>query len=98
MPDLQEAVALAIVALVAGVLAWRRLVPRSQRRPSGGTGCDGCGPRTTPPGEATVRFYRRQNDEGPARGPSQTSAGPVARQGSGADATERETADPEGHQ
>ena len=71
MPDLQETIALGIVALVAGLFAWRRLAPGARRRPAGGSGCEGCGPGTSPPGEATVHFYRRRNDEGPARGPSE---------------------------
>jgi len=67
VPDVQELIALGIVALVAGRLLWRRLGPSARRRRTAGA-CDGCGPVNPPRKEATIRFYRRRNDEGPASG------------------------------
>lgn len=56
--QLQEALALGVVALVVILYAWRRLRRRAQSRRS----CDGCDPpQTGEPRETVVRFYRRKN-------------------------------------
>jgi hypothetical protein len=61
MPDVQEAIALGIVALVAARFWWRRWGPGARRGKAAG-GCDGCGPAASPAKEATVRFYKRRPD------------------------------------
>lgn len=71
MPDMQEVVALGVVALVAGRFIWKRWGRRNtpgKGTPSGD--CGNCAASAPPPKEATVRFYRRQNAEGPASGAS----------------------------
>ena len=70
MPDLQELIALGIVALVAGRLIWKRWARRNVAgKPAAKSGdCGDCAAAGPPPKEATVRFYRRQNEEGPASG------------------------------
>ena len=67
MPDTQELIALGIVALVAGVLIWRRFAKRDAGQTAGACrNCDSAGP---PPKEAPVRFYRRhRTDEDPEGG------------------------------
>lgn len=68
MPDLQEMLALGIVALVAGLYWYRR-----RRRPSGSCGdCASAGP---PPAESTVRFYRRNPASGSPDGEKDSPAG-----------------------
>jgi len=58
MPDIQELIALGIVALVAGRLLWRRWTRRGDTRKAGAcSNCDSAGP---PPKEAPLRFYRRR--------------------------------------
>ena len=66
MPDIQEIVALGIVALVAGRLAWKRWARWKATGKAGA--CGDCSPATPSRGEATVHFYRRRNAEGPASG------------------------------
>lgn len=70
MPDLQELIALGIVALVAGRLLWKRWAGRTVAgEPAAKTGdCGDCSSADPPPKEATVHFYRRRNEEGPASG------------------------------
>jgi hypothetical protein len=70
MPDIQEFVALGIVALVAGRLLWKRRARRQSAGTSAGrsSDCGDCAAPGPPPKEATVRFYRRRNAEGPASG------------------------------
>jgi hypothetical protein len=70
MPDLQEVIALGIVALVVGRLLWRRWARRvPAAKPAGKSGaCSDCTAAGPPPKETTVHFYRRQNAEGPASG------------------------------
>ncbi len=63
MPDIQEVIALGIVALVAGRWIWRR---RMRRQAPGKSGdCSNCASSSPPPKETTVHFYRRRNDETP---------------------------------
>ncbi|MEO7386196.1 MAG: hypothetical protein ABIX37_04605 [Gammaproteobacteria bacterium] len=64
MPDMQEIIALAIVALVAGVWIWRKVSQRNSRtRATSKAGaCGDCTSSGPPPKEATVRFYRKRND------------------------------------
>ncbi len=52
MPGLQEAIAILIVAVVAGRLAWRL-----RKKPPGS--CSGCASAPPPEKEKTVRFYKR---------------------------------------
>ncbi len=54
--DLQEALALAAVALVIGVGVWRRW----QRRARTGPGCGSCDKPDAQPTEMPLRFYRRK--------------------------------------
>lgn len=55
--DLQEALALGLVALVVGIVLWRRL----RRRSSGNDACSNCDAgRAKPPREAPLRFHRRR--------------------------------------
>lgn len=61
MPDIQELIALGIVALVAGRLIYRYVVRRNVARRSACGDCASAGP---PKPEATVHFYRRR-DSGP---------------------------------
>lgn len=71
MPDRQELIALGIVALVAGRFIWKRWGRRSAGGKPAKTGdCGDCAASAPPPKEATVRFYRRRNGEGPASGAS----------------------------
>ncbi len=67
MPDMQELVALGIVALVAGRLLWKRWMRRKTPASSGAKSgdCGDCAASSPPPKEATVHFYRRRNDEAP---------------------------------
>ena len=67
MPDIQELIALGIVALVAGRLLWKRWRPGNARgKPGGKSGdCGDCAASGPPPKEATVRFYRRRKEEAP---------------------------------
>lgn len=67
MPDLQELIALGIVALVAGRLLWTRWARRhAPGRPAAKSGdCGDCAAAGPPPKESTVRFYRRRNAEPP---------------------------------
>lgn len=59
MPDIQELIALGIVALVAGTALWRRL----RRKPGAAAGsCGDCAGSGPPPAESTMRFYRRNPD------------------------------------
>jgi hypothetical protein len=70
MPDIQELIALGIVALVAGRLVWKRWAGRTaagKSAPKTGD-CGDCSSAGPPPKEATVRFYRRQKEEAPAGG------------------------------
>jgi len=52
MPGLQEVIAMLIVGLVAGRLAWKL-----RRKPPGS--CSGCASAAPPEKEKTVRFYKR---------------------------------------
>ena len=54
MPGLQEIIAMAIVAIVAGRLVWRL-----RKKPSGS--CSGCvsAPPQEKEKEKTIRFYKR---------------------------------------
>ena len=52
MPGLQELIAIVIVGIVAGRLAWRL-----RKKPSGG--CSGCVSAPPTEKEKTIRFYRR---------------------------------------
>jgi len=63
MPDIQEVIALGIVALVAGRLLWKRWARRQAARSGDCGDCAAAGPA---PKEATVRFYRRRTPEPPA--------------------------------
>jgi hypothetical protein len=57
MPDMQEIVALAIVALVVGVALWRSL----HRRGAGSTDCSGCEKSAAKkPREIPLHFRRRR--------------------------------------
>ena len=66
MPDIQEAIALGIVAVVAGRLLWRRWARgKGPARTGGKTGdCGDCAKSGPPQKESTVHFYRRR-DAGP---------------------------------
>lgn len=55
--DLQELLALGLVALVVGIALWRRF--RHSRKPQ--AGCDGCGPQAKKPAESTLHFHRRKH-------------------------------------
>lgn len=70
MPDIQELIALGIVALVVGRLVWTRWPRRKAAgKPAAKTGdCGDCSSAGPPPKEATVHFYRRQKARGPASG------------------------------
>lgn len=74
MPDMQEAIALGIVAVVAGRLLWgfwarRKSTPQAGGKAGGKAGdCGDCTAAGPPQKEATVHFYRRRNAEGPASG------------------------------
>jgi hypothetical protein len=59
MPDIQEVIAVGIVALVAGRLLWRRF----GKRPAGAkTGdCGDCAASGPAPKEATVHFHRKRS-------------------------------------
>lgn len=64
---LQEALALAIVAIVAARFWWRRWGPGARQGKAAGS-CDGCGPAaSSAKNEATVRFYKRRPDAGEDR-------------------------------
>lgn len=56
MPDLQEILALSMVALVAVLYLWRRRV----RKMRGSGGCGNCAFAAPPKKEAPVHFYRRR--------------------------------------
>jgi hypothetical protein len=66
MPDIQELIALGIVALVAGRLLWRRWARRNALTKAGGqlsskaSACGDCASAGPPPKEAPVRFYRKR--------------------------------------
>ncbi len=60
MPGLQEILALGIVALVVGLVVWRRWFRGRATRRSGD--CGDCAASDPPPKEATVRFYRRRDN------------------------------------
>lgn len=68
MPDIQESIALGIVALVAGRLLWRRWARRKGQAPATGKAgaCTDCAAAGPAPKEATVHFYRRQDPRGTA--------------------------------
>jgi hypothetical protein len=66
MPDIQEIIALGIVAVVAGWLLWKRRLRRNAPPKTGS--CGDCVQQGPPPKEATLRFYRRRNAEDPASG------------------------------
>lgn len=53
--DLQELLALGVVAVVAGAALWRYW-----RRRKAAPGCDGCGKASAAPKEAPLRFHRRR--------------------------------------
>jgi hypothetical protein len=54
--DVQEVIAIGIVALVVGIAIWRR-----RRRSAGSaSGCGNCDTPQTKPKEAPLRFYRRR--------------------------------------
>ena len=65
MPDLQEVIAVGIVALVAGRLLWKRWARRNAAgTPAAKSGdCGDCAAAGPPPQEATVYFYRRRSPE-----------------------------------
>jgi ABC-type nickel/cobalt efflux system permease component RcnA len=64
MPDIQEVIAVGIVALVAGWLLWRRF---GKRRDGAKTGdCGDCAAAGPAPKEATVHFYRKRSPPGGA--------------------------------
>lgn len=54
--DVQEIVALGIVALVVGVAIWRR----RKRSAGSAPGCSSCDTPQKSPKEAPLRFYRRR--------------------------------------
>jgi hypothetical protein len=69
MPNVQEVIALGIVAVVAGRLLWKRWARRNGAKPAAKFGdCGDCAAAGPAPKEATVRFYRRRNAEGRASG------------------------------
>lgn len=60
MPGLQEILALAIVALVVGLVVWRRW---RRGKATGRSGdCGDCAASGPPPKESTVHFYRRRDE------------------------------------
>jgi len=63
MPDIQEAIAVGIVALVAGRLLWKRWARgHAAGKPAAKSGdCGDCAAAAPPPKEATVHFYRRRD-------------------------------------
>jgi len=64
MPDIQEVIALGIVALVAGRLLWSRF---GRRRAGAKTGdCGDCAAAGPAPKEATVHFHRKRRPPGGA--------------------------------
>jgi hypothetical protein len=70
MPDIQEVIALGIVAAVAGRLLWRRW---AHGKPQGKTVakpgvCGDCTAAEPPKRESTVHFYRRREAGPPADG------------------------------
>lgn len=70
MPDIQEAIALGIVALVAGRLLWRRFGRRKSPAQAGSKAgaCSDCASAGPPPKETTIHFYRRREAGRPADG------------------------------
>lgn len=54
--DLQEVLALGVVALVVGLALWRR----SKRRTKAAGSCGNCDAPAAKSKEATLRFYRRK--------------------------------------
>ncbi|MBL8201771.1 MAG: hypothetical protein JNK40_12425 [Chromatiales bacterium] len=69
MPDIQELIALGIVALVAGRLLWKRWARRHSAGKPGAKSadCGDCAAAGPAPKEATVRFYRRPKAEPPGQ-------------------------------